>query len=62
MSPSLKDSPWTDSPVKEKFHAQQSVKKVMLTKFRDMKGPIIIDFFGKSATVNSASDYKLLIN
>ena len=43
-----KDSQWsgnTDSPVKTKFQAQQSVKKVMLTDFWDMKGPITIDFF-----------------
>ena len=34
---------------------QQSVKKVMLTVFLDMKGPIPIDFLEKGATVNNAS-------
>ena len=39
----------------KKFWAEQSVKKVMLTVFWDMKGPITIDFLEKDATVNSAS-------
>ena len=46
-----------DSPVKNKFWVQQSVKKVMLTVFWNMKGPITLE---KGATVNSASYYHLL--
>ena len=38
---------------KEKFQAQQSVKKVILTVFCDMKESMIIDFFEKGATVNN---------
>ena len=34
-------------PVKKTFWAQQSVKKVMLTIFWDMKGTIAIDFLEK---------------
>ena len=34
------------------FPTQLSVKKVMLTVFRDMKGPITIDFLEKGATLN----------
>ena len=34
-----------DSPVKKKSQVQQSVKKVMLIAFGDMKEPIIIDFY-----------------
>ena len=45
----------TDSPVKNKFCTQQSVKKVMLTVFWYMKGPITIDFLEKCATVNNAT-------
>ena len=45
----------TDSPVKKKFQTQQSIKNIMLTVFRDIKGHIIIDFVEKGATVNSAS-------
>ena len=41
----------TDSPVKEKFLAQQSLKKVMLTVFLDMKGSIIIGFLEKGTIV-----------
>ena len=48
ISLSQKDSlmEWknTDSPVKKKFGAQLSLKKVILTVFWDMKGPITIDF------------------
>ena len=50
----------TDFPVKEKFCAQQSVKKVMLIVFWDMKGLITIDFLEKSATQNNASYCQLL--
>ena len=45
----------TDSPLKKIFHVQQSVKKVMLTVFLDMRDPITIDFLEKGETVNSAS-------
>ena len=45
------ESKQTDSPVNEKFRVQQSVKKVMLIVFKDMKGPITIDFLEKVATV-----------
>ena len=31
----------TNSPVKKKFPAQQLVKKVMLTDFVNMKGPMV---------------------
>ena len=51
----------TDSPVKKKFWVQQLVKKVILTVFRDMKGPITINFPEKGTTVNSASYYQPLI-
>ena len=44
-----------DSPVKKKFQVQQSVKKVMLPYFSNMKRPIPIDFLEKGSTVNSAS-------
>ena len=50
----------TDTLVKKKFWVQQSVKKVMLTVFLDMKGPIIIDFLEKGAVVKSASYCQLL--
>ena len=40
--------------------AQRSVKKVMLTVFWDMNGPITIHFLEKGATVNSASYCQLL--
>ena len=43
------------------FQVQQSVKKVMLTAFWNMKGPITINFLEKGATVNSASDSHLLM-
>ena len=45
-----------DSLVKKRLQAQQSVKKVMLTVFLDMKKPITIDFIEKCAIVNSASN------
>ena len=35
----------TDSPVKKKFPAQRSKKKVMVTVFWNMKGTNDIDFF-----------------
>ena len=43
----------TDFPVKKKFWAQLSLKKVMLTVFWEMKGLMIIDFLEKGATLNS---------
>ena len=41
--------------MKKKFLAQQSVKKVMLTVFWDIKESITIDILEKGATINSAS-------
>ena len=41
-----------DSQVKKKFWAKQSVKKVMLTVFYDIKKPITVDFLEKGTTVN----------
>ena len=43
-----------NSPGKEKFLAQLSIKKVMLTIFWDIKGPLIIDFIEKVVIVNRA--------
>ena len=43
----------TNSPVKKKFWVHQSVKKVMLTAFWNMKELITIDFLEKSETVNN---------
>ena len=37
------------------FRVQQSVKKVVLTVFGDIKGLITIDFLKKVARVNSAN-------
>ena len=37
----------TDSLVRKNFLAEKSLKKVMLALFRDMKGPITIDFLEK---------------
>ena len=52
----------TDSLVKKKFWAQQSVKKLMLTVFCVMNGPITIDFLlKKSATVKSDFHCQLLM-
>ena len=45
----------TDSPVKKKFRAQQSVKKIMMAVFWDMKGPVIIDFL-EGTIVHCPSD------
>ena len=45
----------TDFPVKKRLLAQQSVKKVMMTVFWDMKELPIINFLEKGATVNSVS-------
>ncbi len=46
---------YADSLAKEKFQAQRSRKKTMLTDFWDMKGPMTIDFLEKVAAVKSAS-------
>ena len=51
---------YADSPAKKKFQVQQSVKKIMLRVFQDMKGTITIDSLEKGSTVNSASYYQLL--
>ena len=50
----------TDSLVQKRFWVKQSLKKVMLTVFWDMKEPITIHFLVKCATVNRAFYYKLL--
>ena len=63
MSMSWKQSmEWkhTDSPVNKRYWVQQSVKKVTLIVFYDMKRPLIIDFLENSSTVNSYSYYQLL--
>ena len=44
----------SDFLIKKKFWPQQSVKKVILTVFSEMKRPISIDFFEEGATVNCA--------
>ena len=49
-----------ESQVKEEFQVHESVKKVMLAVFWDMKGPLAIDFFKKGATVNSTSYCQLI--
>ena len=46
----------TDFPVKKKFRAQRSVKKI----FCDIERSIIIDFFKERATVNCDSNCQLL--
>ena len=45
----------TDSVVKKMFWAHQSLKKVMLTVFWDMKGLITIDFPQKGAALDRVS-------
>ena len=47
----------TEFPVKKKFQAQRSIKKIMLTVFWGMKGPITIDFLKNISAVNSDSYY-----
>ena len=42
------------------FWVHQSVKKVTLRVFEDIKCPITVDFFEKGTTVNSPSYHKLL--
>ena len=46
-----------NSPVKKKFLAQQSIKKVMLTVFLDMKGPITFNLFQKKGLVINSGSY-----
>ena len=46
--------------VMKRFWVQESVKKVILTVFSDMKKAISIDFLVEGATVNSASYCQLL--
>ena len=48
------------SLLKEKLQAPWSAKKVILTVFWGMKGPITIDFLEKGAVVNSASYCQLI--
>ena len=40
---------------KKMFWVQWSVKKVLLTVFWNMKGPVTIDFLEKGTTINSVS-------
>ena len=49
----------TDYPLKKRFQTQRGAKKVMLTVFCNMKGPMTIDFVEKGATLNSASHCQL---
>ena len=49
-----------NSLVKKTCQVQQSIKKVMLTVFSDMKETMTIDFLEKGTTVISASYYQLL--
>ena len=41
-----------DFSLKKQFRMQQSIKKVMLTFLRDVKGPKTIDFLEKGSTIN----------
>ena len=43
------------------FRVQQSLKKVILTFFWNMKGLVTIDFLEKGPTVNSASYFQLFM-
>ena len=45
----------TDSPAKKKYRTQWTIKKVVLTAFKDMKKPITTGFLEKGATVKSTS-------
>ena len=59
---SQKDTPWSGNTLtlclRKKFLVQLSVKKIMLTVFWDMKGPITIDILEKGAIVSSTSYYQ----
>ncbi|XP_067947100.1 histone-lysine N-methyltransferase SETMAR-like [Watersipora subatra] len=48
------------SPVTKKFRVQRSVKKVMLTVFWDVRGPITVSFLEQGTTVNSENYCQLL--
>ena len=48
------------SLVKKKFKSQQSTRKVILTVFWDMQGPITISFLQKESFVNSVNYCELL--
>ncbi|XP_067929080.1 histone-lysine N-methyltransferase SETMAR-like [Watersipora subatra] len=48
------------SCVTKRFRAQRSVKKVMLTVFWDVRGPITISFLEQGTTVNSENYCQLL--
>jgi len=50
------------SPVQKKFKRQPSAKKVMLTLFRDMHGPILVHIQAHGQTVNSANYCAMLRN
>ena len=50
------------SPAKKKFKTQPSAGKVMLTVFRDSKGPILEDYLEKGRMINSARYSDLLAN
>ena len=52
MSLSQKESSWSDYPIKKMFQSQYVVKKVILTVFWDMKGPISIDVYEIVATIH----------
>lgn len=41
------------SPVKKKFRTAPSVHKVMLTAFWDCRGPLVLDFMPRGATINA---------
>jgi heme/copper-type cytochrome/quinol oxidase subunit 1 len=50
------------SPAKKKFKRQPSAKKIMLTLFWDMHGPILVHFQAHGQTVNSANYCAMLRN
>jgi len=50
------------SPAQKKFKRQPSAKKVMLTLFWDMHGPILVRFQAHGQTVNSANYCAMLQN
>jgi len=50
------------SPAKKKFKRQPSAKKIMLTPFWDMHGPILVHFQAHGQTVNSANYCAMLQN
>ena len=41
------------SPVRKKFRTAPSVHKVMLTAFSDCRGPLVLDFMPRGATINA---------